>query len=321
MRPVSVGGSRTGKVTSITLTLGADATSETGRAAPSSAHLAISEMPVSSPLTGMVVTSMCVTKSSGPSSDARRRSLSWCLRAAIASVTRSLISLIAAPAPFRCSGGSLPTIRAVVVIDPLLPSVLTRIASSAASSAAAATSAMILAASIVSVISSSLGWFWGPGEEKIKPCRARSLCSVATCGPREEREGGSSGRERGLGLTDDGFERRRLANGEVGQHLAIDRDPGLAEAVDKSTVGEPERSHRGIEALDPQRAEGALFALAVAIGVLVGALDRLLGDADGVLAPAVVALRGLADFLVAGVGGDAALDPSHGRSPSGLSNA
>src|SRR5262249_11276975 len=106
----------------------------------------------------------------------------------------------------------------------------------------------------------------------------------------------------------------RLADGEIGQHLAIDRDPGLAEAVDKSTVGQPERPHRGIETLDPQRAEGALFALAVAIGVLVGALDRLLGDADRVLAPAVVALRGLADFLVAGVGSDAALDPSHGRS-------
>src|SRR5207302_821388 len=83
--------------------------------------------------------------------------------------------------------------------------------------------------------------------------------------------------------------------------------PGLAEAVDKSTVGEPERPYRGVEALDPQRAEGALFALAVAVGVLVGALDRLLGNADRVLAPAVVALRGLADFLVAGISGGARL--------------
>ena len=68
-----------------------------------------------------------------------------------------------------------------------------------------------------------------------------------------------------------------------------------------SAVGQAERAHRGVEALDPQRAEGALLPLAVAEGVLVGLLDRLLGDADGVLAAAVIALGGLVDFLVLGV--------------------
>ena len=68
-----------------------------------------------------------------------------------------------------------------------------------------------------------------------------------------------------------------------------------------SAVVQAERPHRGVEALDPERAEGALAPLAVAEGVLLRLLDRLLGDADGVLAPAVIALGGLEDFLVLGV--------------------
>ena len=52
--------------------------------------------------------------------------------------------------------------------------------------------------------------------------------------------------------------------------------------------------------------------LAVAIGVLHRPFDRLLGDADGVLAAAVEALGGLEDLLVLGVGGDATFDAGHG---------
>src|SRR5262252_10779248 len=118
-------------------------------------------------------------------------------------------------------------------------------------------------------------------------------------------------RQRGLGLLDDRLERRRLADREVGQHLAVDRDPGLAQAGDKSAVGEVEGAHRRVEPLDPQGAEGALAPLAVAERVLVGFLDRLLGDADRVLAPAVIAFGGFQDLLVLGVRGDAAFDPGH----------
>jgi hypothetical protein len=127
-----------------------------------------------------------------------------------------------------------------------------------------------------------------------------------------------SGRQRGLGLVDDGFERRRLVDGEVGKHLTIDRDPGFGEAVDKSAVGEPELAHRRVQALDPQRPEGTLAALAVPEGVLVRLLDRLLGDANGILAPAVIALGGFEDFLVLGVSGDAPFDAGQGGSPLNL---
>src|SRR5579862_7011146 len=121
--------------------------------------------------------------------------------------------------------------------------------------------------------------------------------------------------ERRLGLADDRLEGRRLGDGEVREHLAVDHDAGLAQAGDEAAVVQPERPHRRIEALDPQCAEGALLSLAVAEGILARLLHRLLGDANGVLAPAIIALGGLEHLLVLGMGCDAALDACHGRSP------
>ena len=71
-------------------------------------------------------------------------------------------------------------------------------------------------------------------------------------------------------------------------------------------------AHGGIDALDPQRAEGALLGLAVAILILQRLLDGLLGDPDRVLAAAIVTLGGLQNFLVLGMGGNAALYACHG---------
>src|SRR5271169_4519362 len=98
-----------------------------------------------------------------------------------------------------------------------------------------------------------------------------------------------SSRQCGLRLVDNRLERSRFVDGEIGQHLTVHRDPGFAEAGDKPAVGEPEAPDGGIEALDPQGAEGALAPLAVAEGVLACLLHRLLGNADSVLAPAVIA--------------------------------
>src|ERR1700722_17447436 len=123
-------------------------------------------------------------------------------------------------------------------------------------------------------------------------------------------------RQCGLGLFGDRLERRRFVDGEVRQYLAVDRNARLGETVDKDAVGHAERTHGGIEALDPQRAEGALLALAGAEGVLPGLVDGGLGGADGVLAAAVKTLGGLVDFLVLGVRGHTAFDARHDGSPS-----
>src|SRR3979490_3408015 len=105
-------------------------------------------------------------------------------------------------------------------------------------------------------------------------------------------------RQCGLGLFSDRLERRRLVDGEIRQHLAVHRDARLGKAVDKDAVGHAERTHRGVEALNPERPEGALLALAVAEGVLRGLFDGGLGGADGVLAAAVKNLCSLVDFLL-----------------------
>src|SRR5262249_58511085 len=100
-----------------------------------------------------------------------------------------------------------------------------------------------------------------------------------------------------------------------GQPFAVRGGPGFAEAGDKSAVGQSEAADCGVEALDPQGAERALAPLAVAEGILVRLFHRLLGDADRVLAPAVIAFGGFEDLLVLGVSGDTPFDAGHGRSP------
>ena len=105
-------------------------------------------------------------------------------------------------------------------------------------------------------------------------------------------------------------------HGDIGKHLAVELDPGLLQPVDQPAIGEAILARRGVDALDPQRAEGALLHLAVAIGVLAGLLDRLLGDADGILAAAVIALGLLDHLAVAGMGGNAAFHTGHVGAPS-----
>ena len=93
-------------------------------------------------------------------------------------------------------------------------------------------------------------------------------------------------------------------HGQVGQHLAVDLDAGQAQPVDEAAVGQRlvMAAHCGINPLDPQRTEVALAVLAVAGRILVGLVDGLRGDLEGVLAAAIVTFRCLDDLLVTGVG-------------------
>src|SRR6202023_1182175 len=58
-------------------------------------------------------------------------------------------------------------------------------------------------------------------------------------------------RQRGLGLFSDRLERRRLVDGEIRQHLAVNGNARPGEVVDKDAVGNAELRYRGIEAMDP----------------------------------------------------------------------
>src|SRR5918992_364615 len=77
----------------------------------------------------------------------------------------------------------------------------------------------------------------------------------------------------------------RVAHGDVGQHLAVDLDTGLLQAVHELAVRHALLASGGVDADDPQPPEVALAVTAVAIGVGVGLEQGLLG--------ALVALGGL----------------------------
>jgi hypothetical protein len=67
-------------------------------------------------------------------------------------------------------------------------------------------------------------------------------------------------------------------------------------------------AHGSVDALDPESAEVALLDAAVAVSVLAGLFDRLLGDTDRRLATAIIALRSLQNLLVTGVTGNASFN-------------
>src|SRR6185369_15643090 len=97
--------------------------------------------------------------------------------------------------------------------------------------------------------------------------------------------------------------------------LPVEVDPRELQRMDELAVGQPFRADRGVDALDPESAEAPLLHLAVAVGILPGLLDRLAGDADRVLAAAVIALRLLEEAFVLGAGGYTPFDACHCLEP------
>ena len=94
--------------------------------------------------------------------------------------------------------------------------------------------------------------------------------------------------------------------------------------MDELRIGEPFSADCRVDALDPQRAEAALFDLAIAVRILASLFDRLPRNADGILAATTIAGGLFEDPLVLGAGGDTPLTlaivqysefvmPRHGR--------
>src|SRR3546814_1343050 len=67
----------------------------------------------------------------------------------------------------------------------------------------------------------------------------------------------SSGRgQRSLRLGDDGAERLALVHRDVGQNLAVQFHAGQLQAVHELRIGQALGADAGVDALDPQAAEG-----------------------------------------------------------------
>src|ERR1700679_2846251 len=82
--------------------------------------------------------------------------------------------------------------------------------------------------------------------------------------------GGCLGLQRVPGLLDQRAKGRLIAHGDVGEHLAVELDPGGLEALDEAAVADAGRPAGGVQAYDPEGAPFALLLLAVAVGVLPG---------------------------------------------------
>src|SRR5665648_13250 len=204
---------------------------------------------------------------------------SWCL-ASSAAATAVFTVLTACPKSRRSSGGMAPSRCISADTRPFLPSAAMRTSSSVPRSDARAIAS---SSSALRVSSSGALMAWAPWPDG------------AGLSPRGSR-----------GSLDEALEGLRLVHGHIGQHLAVELDPGLFQAVDQLAVSRAIGPRGGVDALDPQGAEGALPHLAVAIGVLAGLVDGLLGDADGILAAAVIPLGRLQHLAVAGMGCNAA---------------
>src|SRR5579872_1780867 len=109
-----------------------------------------------------------------------------------------------------------------------------------------------------------------------------------------------SGCNGGFHLLNDRSKSSLVEHSHVGQHLAVEFDRSLFQAVDEHAVRHVVLAHRRVDTRDPQRAERTLLVAAIALGILPGAHDRLLGDAIDVIATAAVTLGQLDDLLVTG---------------------
>ena len=70
------------------------------------------------------------------------------------------------------------------------------------------------------------------------------------------------------GALDDRREGFRVVHRQVGEYFPVEGDAALAEAVHQTAVGGAMLAGTGVDAGDPEAAEGALLVAAVAVGVL-----------------------------------------------------
>src|SRR3954470_4146030 len=102
-----------------------------------------------------------------------------------------------------------------------------------------------------------------------------------------------------------------VANGDVGQHLAVELDLGEAQAVHQLAVAHALLAGGRVDALDPQAAELALAVLAVAVGIRARLEQLLLRPLVARVLLAAVALGPLERRAALLARVDRSLDPAH----------
>src|SRR6185369_12101583 len=220
-------------------------------------------------------------------------------RSASAASIAPRTSFATAPTLGRSSGGSAPIPRSTSVSRPFRPRTSSSIASSVATSPAAAIEARASSRSPsrsrVRSVSSTRPSSWE--SETPDHCLWPRVRSVAW-----------SGALHGL---DDLRKRRGVADGDVGERLAVELDLGLLQAGDERAVGHAVLAGRRVDPDDPQLAHLALALLAVAGRVGHRVEVRLARCLDQPGLRPLAAFGRVQQALVSLVGGDAALDSCH----------
>src|SRR6188768_765169 len=76
----------------------------------------------------------------------------------------------------------------------------------------------------------------------------------------------------------EGLKRDRVADRDLGEHLAVELDAGRRQLADELGVADTDAARGRVDTHDPQRAEVTLANLARAVHVHPRVLDRLVGD-------------------------------------------
>ena len=101
-------------------------------------------------------------------------------------------------------------------------------------------------------------------------------------------------------LVADSLESCGVVHCEVGEHLTVDFYAGLVDEAHKLGVGKILLTGSGVDTLDPESAEVALFLLAVAVSVGKTLFPSILGYGPYVAAASIVAAGEFEDFLSLG---------------------
>src|SRR4051794_9445055 len=119
---------------------------------------------------------------------------------------------------------------------------------------------------------------------------------VRSLAPRDRRNamrsGGGRFGQRVLRLLHERGERAGVVDREIGEHLAVELDPGGLQAVHEPRVGDPVGSDARVDARDPEPAELCLAVAPVAVGVHAGVVHLLLREAIAHATAAGIALGG-----------------------------
>ena len=112
----------------------------------------------------------------------------------------------------------------------------------------------------------------------------------------------------------EGGEGLRVVDGELGEHLAVDRDAALLEAIHEFGIADVVETAGRVDAADPELTEVALDQAAGDVSVAIGVEDLLFGGLEEKMLRTEVTFRFLKDSLPAGTGNGATFNSSHGVS-------